>query len=72
MFQRRLKSVLGKFLGCFKEVARVLQESFEAVSRKIEGCFNGVLSGFQGCLKEVQIAVLRVSQRRLRDVPKEL
>ena len=37
-------------LGCFNKIKRVFQESFEGVSRKVEGCFNGV----QGCLKEVQ------------------
>ena len=32
----------------------MFQKSFEGVSRKIKGFFNGVLSGFQECLKEVE------------------
>ena len=37
-----------------KKACRVLQESFNGVSRRINGCFNDVLSGFQWHLKEVQ------------------
>ena len=52
------KSVLRMFKGsksqgCFKSVARVIQECFKCVSKVFEGCFKGISRVLQGCLKEV-------------------
>ena len=55
MFQESCKRVSGvsvlssRVFGNFKEVLRVLSESFNSVSRN----FKGVSWHFQGCYKEV-------------------
>ena len=48
--------VYRKFPICFKEVSRVLTESFKGVSRKYKGVsrkYKGVSRKFQECFKKV-------------------
>ena len=47
------RGVSMKFQGRSKKACRVLQGSFNGVSRRINECFNDVSSGFQWHLKEV-------------------
>ena len=44
--------VLRKFQGCFKEVSRVLTESFMGVSRKFKGYVKKISRVFQKSFKE--------------------
>ena len=55
VFQEVSKDINGSFktVLCFKKVSRVFQESFNCVSKNIEGCFKGVFSAVQGDLKEI-------------------
>ena len=48
-----LNNVSRKFQKDFWEFSRLLQESIQGVSRKIEGCFEGDLikGGFKGVLR---------------------
>ena len=39
------------FQGCFKKVSRVFDESLESVTIKIEEGFEDVSRKFQGCFK---------------------
>ena len=56
--------VSRKFQGCFKEVFRVLTESFKGVSRKCKGCFKYDSGILQGCFEKVS----RVFKVRLKGV----
>ena len=62
MCQGSVKGDLRKFYEGLKEVSMVFEESFNGVSRKIEGCFNEVLSLVRWYLKEVQKKVSNVYQ----------
>ena len=54
MFPGNFKGISSKFQGCFKEFSRkLLHESFESITRKIEECFEGVLSVYHRSLKGI-------------------
>ena len=54
----------GSYKGCFKEVLRVLTESFKGVSRKFQECSKEVFRVFPGIFREI----LRVFQQSFKGI----